>query len=105
MPRSPFVEKNDSNTRARTSGVMPTPVSDTKSLTASASGAHPMRTVPPSGIASRALMMRLSNACSSTGAVSGTAGDSVTSTCTVTFSGRMRPSARANDGMTSAGRH
>lgn len=59
VPWSALVEKNGSKIRPRTSSAIPTPVSQTSSATCSAEG-HQVRTVrvPPSGMASRALIAR-----------------------------------------------
>ena len=62
MPRSPFVVKNGSRQRRRVSSSMPTPESTTSSCTVSAELRVRTVSVPPSGIASTALKMRLVSA-------------------------------------------
>src|SRR5262249_51170349 len=57
-PRA-LVEDSGSMMRARTSGDMPTPVSATSTSTASSPARPTSRSVPPFGIASRALRIRL----------------------------------------------
>ena len=61
VPRSPFVVKNGSRQRRRTSSVMPTPVSVTRSVTAERVSSSPvsMVSVPPPRMASTALKIRL----------------------------------------------
>ena len=76
---TPLVVKNGSNTRARTSSLIPCPVSDTVSCTVCPARNSPVSvviiagtsssevsttSVPPSGIASRALTARFSTTCS-----------------------------------------
>jgi len=59
LPCWPFVEKNGSRQRRRTSSLMPTPVSATSTRTPSPSGCARTVIVPPAGIASTALKIRL----------------------------------------------
>ena len=64
MPRSPLVVKNGSMHRRRASASMPTPVSPTSIRTQPGSSASAVRSVsvPPSGMASSALKIRLVSA-------------------------------------------
>ncbi|MEQ1833810.1 MAG: VOC family protein, partial [Candidatus Eisenbacteria bacterium] len=60
-----LVVKNGSKIRARTSGVMPAPVSRTRRTTWPGSGADSTATVPPRALASTALRSRLTSTCPS----------------------------------------
>lgn len=68
VPRSPFVEKNGSKQRSRTSSVMPTPSSCTRISASPSRAAVANVSVPPFGIASSALKIRFKSASRSSAA-------------------------------------